>query len=74
MQVYNRSVTDPARLNRYKGWSEEVYGEFATSMISEIVQKVPIKANHRFVDLGSGAHRRAIAACPACSRCRGTLP
>lgn len=23
-QVYNRSITDPSRLNRYKGWSEEV--------------------------------------------------
>jgi hypothetical protein len=24
VQVYNRSITDPAKLKRYKGWSEEV--------------------------------------------------
>lgn len=53
-QVYNRSITDPSKLNRYKGWSEEVYGEFTNSMISEIVQKVPIRSTDKFIDLGSG--------------------
>lgn len=52
--VYNRSITDPGKLNRYKGWSEEVYGEFSASMISEIVQKVPIRSSDCFIDLGSG--------------------
>ncbi len=54
MQVYNRSVTDPSRLNKYKGFSEEVYGEFTFPMISEIVHKVPILPHHTFIDLGSG--------------------
>lgn len=52
--MYSRSVTDPTKLNRYKGWSEEVYGEFSSSMISEIVEKVPIRPGDRFIDLGSG--------------------
>jgi hypothetical protein len=39
-QIYSRAVTDPTKLNRYKGWSEEVYGEFSSSMISEIVEQV----------------------------------
>lgn len=51
---YSRSVVDPAKLNRYKAFSEEVYGEFSSSMISEIVKNVPIKPTDRFIDLGSG--------------------
>eukprot|EP00040_Diaphanoeca_grandis_P031614 m.189509 g.189509 ORF g.189509 m.189509 type:complete len:390 (+) comp32374_c1_seq8:208-1377(+) len=52
--IYSRSVVDPAKLNRYKAFSEEVYGEFSSSMISEIVKNVPIKPTDRFIDLGSG--------------------
>jgi len=52
--VYSKAVTDPTKLNQYKGWSEEVYGEFTSSMISEIVEKVPIRPGDRFIDLGSG--------------------
>jgi hypothetical protein len=52
--VYNRSISDPSRLNKYKGWSEEVYGEFSSTMISEIIKMVPIESHHKFIDLGSG--------------------
>lgn len=51
---YHRSVLDPAKLNQYKAHTEEVYGEFSSSMISEIVRTVPVKATDRFIDLGSG--------------------
>ena len=47
-------MADPLRLNKYKGWSEQVYGELSSGMISEIVYKVPILKTHRFIDLGSG--------------------
>jgi hypothetical protein len=33
----------------------QVYGEFKSSMISEIVEKVPIRPGDKFIDLGSGA-------------------
>ena len=52
--VYGRSVGDPTKLNRYKGWSEEVYGEFSSNLISQIVQEVPVKETDSFIDLGSG--------------------
>lgn len=35
--------------------SRQVYGEFKSSMISEIVEKVPIRPGDKFIDLGSGA-------------------
>eukprot|EP00042_Codosiga_hollandica_P020143 m.64141 g.64141 ORF g.64141 m.64141 type:complete len:799 (-) comp49703_c0_seq7:219-2615(-) len=52
--VYNRAIADPGRLNKYRGWTEEVYGEFSSNMVSEIVKGVPIKPHHKFIDLGSG--------------------
>eukprot|EP00912_Choanoflagellata_sp_UC4_P000721 UC4_evm2s449 len=52
--IYNMSITDISSLNHYKGFSEEVYGEFSPNMISEIVRNTPIKPGHRFMDLGSG--------------------
>ena len=52
--IYHRSVLDPAKLNQYKAHTAEVYGEFTSSMVTEIVQKVPVKATDRFIDLGSG--------------------
>ena len=54
LQIYNRAVTEPTRLNRYKGWSAEVYGEFTNKLISSIIGKVPIRPTDRFIDLGSG--------------------
>ena len=47
-------MLDPAKLNQYKAHTAEVYGEFTSSMVTEIVQKVPVKATDRFIDLGSG--------------------
>eukprot|EP00050_Salpingoeca_kvevrii_P007610 m.297332 g.297332 ORF g.297332 m.297332 type:complete len:678 (-) comp13591_c0_seq1:341-2374(-) len=71
--VYNRSITDPLKLNDYKGWSAEVYGEFSSAMISEIVKTVPIKPTDKFIDLGSGVGQVVlqVAAEAQCTECWG---
>lgn len=72
VQVYSRSVTDPTKLNRYKGWSEEVYGEFSSSMVSELVEKVPIRPGDRFIDLGSGVGQVVLQVAAEVSVCPAT--
>lgn len=68
--AYSRSITDPTKLNRYKGFSEEVYGEFNAVLVSELVRRVPIRPTDLFVDLGSGVGQVVLqmsgeAMCPA---------
>lgn len=70
--MYSRSVTDPTKLNRYKGWSEEVYGEFSSSMVSELVEKVPIRPGDRFIDLGSGVGQVVLQVAAEVSVCPAT--
>ncbi|EDQ85503.1 uncharacterized protein MONBRDRAFT_34214 [Monosiga brevicollis MX1] len=52
--TYSRAVTDPALLNRYKGWTAEVYGEFTSKMISDVIANSNVQPDDTFVDLGSG--------------------
>ncbi|XP_063900374.1 histone-lysine N-methyltransferase, H3 lysine-79 specific-like [Zophobas morio] len=52
--VYNKAIDDISRLNKYKSFSEEVYGEFNFNLMQEIIATVPIGQNDRFIDLGSG--------------------
>ena len=40
-QVYHRVIKNPAALNRYQGFSDEVYGEAQHPLISELIKMVP---------------------------------
>lgn len=53
-QVYNRGVKNPKLLNGYQAFSNEVYGEFNTNMITDVVRSANITEEDTFVDLGSG--------------------
>eukprot|EP00658_Telonema_sp_P-2_P033171 TRINITY_DN24406_c0_g1_i2.p1 TRINITY_DN24406_c0_g1~~TRINITY_DN24406_c0_g1_i2.p1 ORF type:complete len:578 (-),score=168.19 TRINITY_DN24406_c0_g1_i2:152-1885(-) len=52
--VYHRVVKNPQALNKYQGFSDEVYGEAQHPLISELIQTVPIAKDMVFIDLGSG--------------------
>ncbi|KNC83671.1 hypothetical protein SARC_04069 [Sphaeroforma arctica JP610] len=52
-QVYN-VIDDPKKLNNYKSFSEEVYGEFNFNIVKDIIEKAPITSDDVFIDLGSG--------------------
>eukprot|EP01136_Pigoraptor_vietnamica_P012744 Opistho-1_new@52998 len=72
-QVYNRVIDDPMRLNTYKGFSEEVYGEFTFEMINEVVREIALSRDDIFVDLGSGVGQVVlqVAAQAGCVRSTG---
>jgi len=53
-QAYAIAVKDSNALNRYKGFSDQVYGEAGFELISELIRKVPIAKDTVFLDLGSG--------------------
>ena len=53
-QAYAVAVKDSSSLNKYKGFSDQVYGEAGSEMISELIRKIPIGQNDVFLDLGSG--------------------
>jgi ubiquinone/menaquinone biosynthesis C-methylase UbiE len=53
-QAYTHVVKDSNSLNKYKGFSDQVYGEAGHELISELIRKVPITKNDVFLDLGSG--------------------
>jgi len=53
-QVYTHIVKDSNTLNKYKGFSDQVYGEAGHQLVSELICKVPITKDSVFLDLGSG--------------------
>merc|ERR1712166_653633 len=72
-QVYHRVIKNPASLNSYQGFSDEVYGEAQHPLISELTKMVPIKKEMVFVDLGSGIGQvvMQVAAQAQCKMCYG---
>ncbi|KAK7873280.1 hypothetical protein R5R35_011346 [Gryllus longicercus] len=67
-QVYNRSVSDAKKLNHYKPFSSEVYGETSHEVIFEIMNKIKLTNDDIFLDLGSGVGQVVlqVAACTPC--------
>ncbi|KAL3315436.1 Histone-lysine N-methyltransferase, H3 lysine-79 specific [Cichlidogyrus casuarinus] len=53
-QCYNRSVSDPEKLNQYPPFSAQVYGETSFELVLEILKCVEINKKDSFIDLGSG--------------------
>lgn len=51
---YNQAVSDPEKLNEYKSWSPEVYGETSFEFISQMLENCQLKSDDVFIDLGSG--------------------
>lgn len=55
LRVYARVVSVNSRkLRSYKAFTAEVYGELLPSFISEVLEKIDIRPNQKFYDLGSG--------------------
>ncbi|KAI3406188.2 DOT1 [Candida oxycetoniae] len=55
LRVYARVVsTDSRKLRSYRAFTAEVYGELLPSFTSEVLEKVQLKPNQKFYDLGSG--------------------
>lgn len=72
-QVYNRSVTDPDRLNQYEPFSPEVYGETSYDLIKKMIDETRPTENDIFLDLGSGVGQVVlqVAAGSKCRECYG---
>lgn len=51
---YNQAVEDPEKLNEYKSWSPEVYGETSFDFIAQLLDTVTLSQDDVFIDLGSG--------------------
>jgi len=51
---YNHAVTDPEKLNEYKSWSPEVYGETSFEFVAQMLETINVRENDVFIDLGSG--------------------
>lgn len=47
-------MSDPDKLNEYKSWSPEVYGETSFEFISQMLESCNLKSDDVFIDLGSG--------------------
>jgi len=71
--TYNRSVTNPDKLNDYEPFSPQVYGETSFDLIDEMLKRVNLSENDVFVDLGSGVGNVVlhVAAVTKCKRCYG---
>lgn len=53
--IYNRSVSEPEKLNQYEPFSPQVYGETSFDLIEQMLMRVNyLKDSDIFVDLGSG--------------------
>lgn len=63
LRVYARVVSPNSRkLRAYKLFTAEVYGELLPSFTSEVLQKVGLKPNQKFYDLGLGVGNTAFQA------------
>lgn len=51
---YNRSIDKPTKLNKYKPFSDQVYGETSFELVQLMIDKVKNNADDTFIDLGSG--------------------
>jgi hypothetical protein len=71
--TYNRSVTNPDKLNDYEPFSPQVYGETSFDLIDEMLKRVNLSEKDVFVDLGSGVGNVVlhVAAVTQCKRCYG---
>lgn len=47
-------MSDPEKLNEYKSWSPEVYGETSFEFISQMLDSCNLRPDDVFIDLGSG--------------------
>ena len=69
--IYNRAVAEPSKLNQYKQFSPQVYGETGLDIVNELLERVHLQPSDIFVDLGSGVgnvvlHVAALARCRVC--------
>ncbi|KAI5952613.1 DOT1 [Candida jiufengensis] len=63
LRVYARVVsTDSRKLRSYKAFTAEVYGELLPSFTSEVLEKVELKPQQKFYDLGSGVGNTTLQA------------
>jgi len=53
-EAYRRTILNSNILNKYKGFSDEVYGEAGHDLITDLIVRVPITKEDVFLDLGSG--------------------
>lgn len=51
---YNHAVSDPEKLNEYKSWSPEVYGETSFEFVAQMLETINVRGGDVFIDLGSG--------------------
>ena len=51
---YSAAITEPERLNEYKSWTPEVYGETSFEFVSQMLDSVSLNRDEVFIDLGSG--------------------
>ncbi|KAI6656886.1 hypothetical protein LOD99_16188 [Oopsacas minuta] len=54
VQVYNRSIPDPDKLNSYQPFSPQVYGESSYDLVADVISELKITEDDIFLDLGSG--------------------
>jgi len=55
VQAYSRTVAQKSdMLNSYRGFSNNVYGEVNSNLVTEFIKNSELKPNHIFIDMGSG--------------------
>ncbi len=47
-------MSEPERLNQYKPFSPEVYGETSFELVEQMIGELNLNENDVFLDLGSG--------------------
>lgn len=47
-------MSDPEKLNEYKQWTPEVYGETSFEFIAQMLESCNLRKGDIFIDLGSG--------------------
>eukprot|EP00833_Pecoramyces_ruminatium_P005110 jgi/Orpsp1_1/1179142/evm.model.c7180000068101.1 len=55
IQAYSRTVAQKSdMLNSYRGFSNNVYGEVNSNLVTEFIKNSELKPHHIFIDMGSG--------------------
>ncbi|KAG4086633.1 DOT1-domain-containing protein [Neocallimastix lanati (nom. inval.)] len=55
IQAYSRTVAQKSEmLNLYRGFSNNVYGEVNSNLVTEFIKNSELKPHHIFIDMGSG--------------------
>ena len=62
-QAYALVVQDSNSLNKYKGFSDQVYGEAGHDLISELIRKACTASRRTYHNLPCGVHCKYGIAC-----------